>query len=59
MEEKMVIKCYHIRNTEKKAQTFATALKEFCLFKIASGLGVGPKIIKHGGFDIVFSQSCV
>ena len=27
--------------------------------KIASGLGVGPRTMKHGGFDLILTKKCV
>jgi len=55
----MAIKCFPISDVDHTAKIFGKALKEFCLFKIASGLGVGPKLKKQGGFDIVFYPKCV
>ena len=55
----MVIKCYQIDKPDDSKNVFATALKQFCLLKVASGLGVGPKLMKHGEYDIIFSQRCL
>jgi hypothetical protein len=38
---------------------FAKALKEYCCLKIASGLGVGPRLPRPEGFDLILHSNCI
>ena len=55
----MVVKCYPFEPYQEISDVFAVALKEYCLMKIASGLGVGPRTMQHGGFDLILTKKCV
>jgi serine/threonine protein kinase len=55
---KEAVKCFSFLEGGP-AEAFAKALKEFCFLKIASGLGVGPKLGSSIGFDLLISQNCV
>jgi hypothetical protein len=53
------VKCFRFEEHIEKADTFGKALKEFVLYKIASGAGVGPKLSRYCGFDLVVFRDCI
>ena len=57
--ENVVIKCYKIYPDQKPSKVFAMALKEYCFFKVASAMGVGPKTVRSSEFDLIFYENCV
>lgn len=57
--KKEAIKCFSFLENLTFTEAFGQALKEFCLFKIASGLDCGPSMNSSLGFDLIISQSCV
>ena len=55
----VAIKCFPIGDYQESSHVFASILREFFIGKIASGLGIGPKMPKYGGFDLLFHNKCI
>jgi hypothetical protein len=53
------MKCYEITEKRNPAVVFFKALKEYFFLRIASGLRVGPKLLRESGFDMIFYQNCI
>lgn len=53
-----IIKCLTFPHVPFEDQ-LAMAIKEYCLLKIASILGVGPKLKNLFGFDLVVYDECI
>jgi hypothetical protein len=52
------IKCFRYAE-DAMLPALGLALREFCLFKIAAALGVGPRLPRVFGFDLVVFSQCI
>ena len=59
-DKRWAIKCLPIEEDDFR-EYFTRAIKEYCLFKIATAIRVGPNLggVSLSGFDLICYQDCI
>jgi hypothetical protein len=58
MDRVVAIKCTSYSNEDFET-VFEAVLAEYLIFLVASSLGIGPKMEKNLGFDLIVYQDCI